>query len=67
MAPNPRREELLRALTKVRAHAARLEAALDSAHEALTGKAVWVGPVARDFAEELGGRRVRLRGLASGC
>ncbi|WP_189239937.1 hypothetical protein [Planomonospora parontospora] len=63
MAPDPRREELLRALTKVRMHAARLEAALDPAHAAFTGKAVWTGPTARDFTEELTGRRARLRTL----
>ncbi len=63
MVPNPRREELLRALTKVRAHAAQLETALDPAHAAFTGQAVWVGPAARDFTEELAGRRARLRVL----
>ncbi|GIH28289.1 hypothetical protein Aph01nite_65990 [Acrocarpospora phusangensis] len=63
MAPNPRREELQRALAQVRAHAARLEAALDPAHAAFTGKAVWVGPAARDFTGELAGRRTRLRAL----
>ncbi|WP_449060682.1 hypothetical protein [Planomonospora algeriensis] len=63
MAPDPRREELLRALAKVRAHAARLEAALDAAHAAFTGEAVWTGPTARAFTEELTGRRARLRTL----
>ncbi|GAT68997.1 hypothetical protein PS9374_04662 [Planomonospora sphaerica] len=62
-APDPRREELLRALAKVRAHAARLEAALDPAHAAFTGKAVWTGPTARAFIEELTGHRARLRTL----
>jgi hypothetical protein len=63
MAFDPRREELLSALAKVRVHAARLEAALDSAHSAFTGKAVWVGPAAREFTRELTGRRTRLREL----
>ncbi|GAA1006054.1 hypothetical protein Aple_041010 [Acrocarpospora pleiomorpha] len=63
MALNPRREELLRALAKVRGYAVRLEAALDPAHAAFTGKAVWVGPTARDFTEELTGRRERLKVL----
>ncbi|WP_344448934.1 hypothetical protein [Acrocarpospora macrocephala] len=63
MALNPRREELLRALARVRMYAAGLEAALDPAHAAFTGKAVWVGPVARDFTAELTGRRARLRVL----
>ncbi|MDF5756262.1 hypothetical protein [Spongiactinospora sp. TRM90649] len=63
MAANLRREELLRALAQVRAHAARLEVALDSAHATLTGKAVWVGPAAQDFIGELTGRRARLRTL----
>ncbi|RBQ21234.1 hypothetical protein DP939_00430 [Spongiactinospora rosea] len=58
-----RKAELLQALTKVRAHAARLEAALDPAHAAVTGKAVWVGPAAREFVGELTGRRSRLRTL----
>ncbi|MEV4245432.1 hypothetical protein AB0J63_18725 [Streptosporangium canum] len=60
---NPRREELLRALTRVQLHAAQLETALDPAHASFTGKAVWVGPTARAFAEELTGRRNRLRTL----
>ncbi|MGV9775474.1 hypothetical protein [Streptosporangium sp. NPDC003464] len=60
---NPRREELLRALTRIRLHAAQLETALDPAHASFTGKAVWVGPTARAFAEELTGRRNRLRTL----
>ncbi|WP_155348118.1 hypothetical protein [Acrocarpospora pleiomorpha] len=63
MALNPRREELLHALAKVRVYAVRLEAALDPAHAAFTGKGVWVGPVARDFIAELAGRRTRLRSL----
>ncbi|MEU4538056.1 hypothetical protein AB0G15_24700 [Streptosporangium sp. NPDC023825] len=61
--PNPRREELRRALARVRLHAAQLETALDPAHASFTGKAVWVGPAARTFAEELIGRRNRLRVL----
>ncbi|MBB2911489.1 cysteine sulfinate desulfinase/cysteine desulfurase-like protein [Streptosporangium becharense] len=44
-------------------HAEQLEAALDPAHASFTGKAVWVGPAARVFAEELTGRRNRLRAL----
>lgn len=60
---NPRREELLRVLTRVQLHAAQLETALDPAHASFTGKAVWVGPTARVFAEELTGRRNRLRTL----
>ncbi|ACZ89051.1 hypothetical protein [Streptosporangium roseum] len=60
---NPRREELLRALTRVQLHAVQLETALDPAHASLTGKAVWAGPTARAFAEELTGRRNRLRTL----
>ncbi|SNS36026.1 hypothetical protein SAMN05216276_100870 [Streptosporangium subroseum] len=63
MVANPRREELQRALTQVRAHAARLETALDPAHASFTGKAVWVGPTARAFTAELAGRRSRLRTL----
>ncbi|WP_189243190.1 hypothetical protein [Planobispora rosea] len=42
---------------------ARLEAALDPAHATFTGGAVWTGPAARNFAEELTGRRARLRVL----
>ncbi|MFB9718743.1 hypothetical protein [Planobispora longispora] len=44
-------------------HAAQLEAALDPAHAAFTGRAVWTGPAAREFGEELTGRRARLRVL----
>ncbi|GAA3117351.1 hypothetical protein GCM10010466_05430 [Planomonospora alba] len=63
LVPNPRKEELLRALERVRMHAARLEAAFDPPHATLTGKAVWTGPTARAFAEELTARRARLRTL----
>ncbi|MFC4058064.1 hypothetical protein ACFOWE_07140 [Planomonospora corallina] len=63
LAPNPRKEELLRALERVRSHAARLEAAFDPPHATLTGKAVWTGPAARTFTEELTARRARLRAL----
>ncbi|MFF3671227.1 hypothetical protein [Microtetraspora malaysiensis] len=44
-------------------HARQLEAALDPPHATFTGKPVWVGPKAREFAEELTNRRVRLRSL----
>jgi hypothetical protein len=64
MALNPRRGELQRVLAQVRVQVAQLEVALDRAHAAFTGKAVWVGPVARDFTEELTGRRARLQVLA---
>ncbi|MCC5578659.1 hypothetical protein IMZ11_23820 [Microtetraspora sp. AC03309] len=63
MVPNPRKQELLRALEKVRMHARQLEAALDPPHATFTGKAVWVGPQARAFADELTQRRARLRSL----
>ncbi|MBB5960868.1 hypothetical protein [Planomonospora venezuelensis] len=36
---------------------------MDPAHAAFTGKAVWVGPAARDFTGELTGHRARLRTL----
>ncbi|GAA0445482.1 hypothetical protein Acor_76020 [Acrocarpospora corrugata] len=64
MAPNPRSEELRRVLAKVRVQVAQLEEALDRPHVEFTGKAVWVGPVARTFTEELTARRARLRVLA---
>ncbi|WP_157570351.1 hypothetical protein ACQP1V_35565 [Microtetraspora malaysiensis] len=63
MVPNPRKQELLRALEKVRMHARQLEAALDPPHATFTGKTVWVGPQARAFADELTQRRARLRSL----
>lgn len=64
LVPNPRRQVLEQALAEVRARVAVLEAALDPAHGQFTGQAVWVGPKARHFAEDLTARRVRLRQAA---
>ena len=62
--PYPRYEDLREALAEVRDRAAVLEAAMDSAHRQFTTRAVWVGPAARSFAEELSARRARLRETA---
>ncbi|GHH70028.1 hypothetical protein GCM10017673_21260 [Streptosporangium violaceochromogenes] len=64
LVPNPRRQMVEQALAEIRARVAVLEAALDPAHGQFTGQAVWVGPKARRFAEDLTARRVRLRQAA---
>jgi hypothetical protein len=64
LVPNPRHEALEQALAEVKARVAILEAALDPPHGQFTGQAVWVGPTARRFAEDLTARRVRLRKAA---
>jgi hypothetical protein len=48
-------------LAELRTRVAALEAALDPPHRQFTGQSVWVGPVARRFAEDLSARRARLR------
>lgn len=63
--PNPRRQELERALAEIRERAAALETALDAPHRQFTGQPVWVGPVARRFAADLTERRKRLRAVAN--
>ncbi|WP_182906601.1 hypothetical protein [Microbispora sp. H13382] len=45
----------------VREHVHVLETALDRACAQFGGEPVWVGPAARAFAEELNGRRARLK------
>lgn len=53
LVPNPRYEELERALAAVRARGQRLQAALDPPFDLFTGQAVWVGPAARAFRDGL--------------
>ncbi|MFC4060607.1 hypothetical protein ACFOWE_20075 [Planomonospora corallina] len=63
-APEARRRLLEQTLAELKTRVAILEAALDPAHGQFTGRSVWVGPVARRFAEDLSARRVRLRRAA---
>ncbi|UBU18207.1 hypothetical protein [Nonomuraea gerenzanensis] len=58
---NPRYAALRQAQVRVEEHVARLRAALDEPFELFSGDAVWIGPVARRFGEELGHHRRRLR------
>ncbi|GAA3441643.1 hypothetical protein [Planomonospora venezuelensis] len=60
-AADARRRILEQTLAEVKARVEILEAALDPAHRRFTGQAVWVGPTARRFAEDLVARRARLR------
>ncbi len=53
LVPNPRYEELERALATVRARGQTLQAALDPAFDLFTRQAVWVGPTARVFRDGL--------------
>jgi hypothetical protein len=64
LVPNPRYQDLQTALTAVREHIDVLETALDQACATFSGHAVWVGPTARIFGEELHGRRARIRATA---
>ena len=52
------------ALVAVREHVRVLEAALDQACARFGGQAVWVGPAARAFGQELDGRRSRIKSAA---
>ncbi|WP_214412920.1 hypothetical protein [Sphaerisporangium fuscum] len=61
LVPNPRHRDLEIALATVREHAHVLETALDPACAHFGGQAVWVGPTARAFGEELNGRRARIK------
>lgn len=61
LVPNPRHQDLDAALAAVRAHVRVLETALDPACAQFGGHAVWVGPTARAFGEELNGRRARMK------
>ncbi|MEZ0072583.1 hypothetical protein [Planotetraspora sp. GP83] len=61
LVPNPRYRDLETALAAVRAHIHVLETALDPACAQFGGQAVWVGPTARAFGEELNGRRARMK------
>ncbi|MEV7803493.1 hypothetical protein AB0O28_11155 [Microbispora sp. NPDC088329] len=61
LVPNPKHDDLRAALETVREHVHVLESALDRACAQFGGEPVWVGPAARAFAEELNGRRARLR------
>jgi hypothetical protein len=61
LVPNPRHAELQLAIAKVRERAHVVETALDPACALFGGQAVWVGPTARGFGQELTGRRARLK------
>ncbi|MCF6468737.1 hypothetical protein FAF44_10100 [Nonomuraea sp. MG754425] len=58
---NPRYQALQQALVNVERHVAQLRAALDEPFGLFSGDAVWIGPVARRFGEDLGHYRMRLR------
>ncbi|MEV7966847.1 hypothetical protein AB0O34_12815 [Sphaerisporangium sp. NPDC088356] len=64
LVPNPKYRDLETALAAVRAHIHVLETALDPVCAQFGGQAVWVGPTARAFGEELNGRRARIRTAA---
>ncbi|GGK71780.1 hypothetical protein Sme01_08920 [Sphaerisporangium melleum] len=61
LVPNPRHQDLEAALAAVRAHVQALETVLDPACAKFGGQAVWVGPTARVFGEEMNGRRARIK------
>jgi hypothetical protein len=61
LVPNPKYAELQQAVAMARERARAVETALDSGCALFGGQAVWVGPTARGFAQELNGRRARVR------
>ena len=61
LVPNPQYQELQRALAEARERARAVETALDPGCALFGGQAVWVGPAARRFGQDLNGRRLRLR------
>ncbi|MEV0390062.1 hypothetical protein [Nonomuraea sp. NPDC050643] len=61
LVDNPRHQALRQALADVRRQVARLEAALDEPYRLFTGAAVWAGPGARRFGEELSHQRQSLK------
>ncbi|QYC44756.1 hypothetical protein Nocox_35985 [Nonomuraea coxensis DSM 45129] len=65
MVDNPRHEALRQALEVVRRQAEQLATALDEPFRRFTGSAVWVGPAAGRFGEELSRHRQRLRDQAA--
>lgn len=65
LVDNPRHQELRQALARVRQMAAQLETALDEPYRQFSGSAVWVGPAARRFGEELARHRQRLAAQAA--
>jgi hypothetical protein len=64
LVPNPRYQDLETALATIREHVRVMETALDAACAQFGGEAVWVGPAARAFGEELRGRRARIKSAA---
>ncbi|SDJ50380.1 hypothetical protein SAMN05421874_10221 [Nonomuraea maritima] len=65
LVDNPRHQELRQALARVRQLATQLETALDEPYRQFSGSAVWVGPAARRFGEELARHRQRLAAQAA--
>ncbi|GAA3712613.1 hypothetical protein GCM10022224_092720 [Nonomuraea antimicrobica] len=61
LVDSPRHRALQQALANVRRQVAQLESALDQPFQQFTGAAVWVGPAARQFGEELSRQRQELR------
>ncbi|WP_113700844.1 hypothetical protein [Nonomuraea lactucae] len=64
LVDSPRHRALRQALSVVRERVALLEAALDQPFGQFTAAAVWVGPAARRFGDELRHHRQRLRAQA---
>lgn len=61
LVSNPRHRDLEVALAAVRTRLKILETSLDTACTQFGSQAVWVGPTARAFGEELTGRRRRIK------
>jgi hypothetical protein len=61
LVPNPRHGELEAALAAVRTHAQALATVLDPVCTQFGSQAIWVGPTARAFEQELNGRKTRIK------
>lgn len=64
LVPNPKYAELEATLAVIRSHAQVLEALLDPVCSRFGSQAIWVGPTARAFEQELSGRRTRIKAAA---
>ena len=61
LIPNPWLYDLEQALVEVKKQSALSEDALDTPLRQMTDQAIWIGPVARRFTEDLGVRRPWIR------
>ncbi|GAA1273287.1 hypothetical protein GCM10009677_28050 [Sphaerisporangium rubeum] len=64
LVPNPKYTELEATLAIIRSHVQVLETVLDPVCSQFGSQAIWVGPTARTFEQELSGRNARIKTVA---